>query len=326
MQMHHTVAALRLLGVTVDTTSAFDVDLRNYDLVHGVQLGAEFVRKCRVARIPVVHSTIYVNRRQAMRRQPLHGRVRHGVALARAALAGSHLEKASLYIDYWQRLALAFESSDLLLPNSPPEARHVASELAVTTPHMVVVNAVEPSIFSGSLHSDWEGRAGVVCAGRLEPRKNQLALLRAMSGSRISLTLAGDAHPHHAAYAAACAEEARATGALILPQQTPLALSRIYGAARVHALPSWSETTGLVNLEAAAAGCNIVAGQDERVEWYLGRDAWWCDPGSRASIRDAVELAHVSPPRSQLGERVLSDYTWEETARQTLAAYQAVLM
>ena len=90
-------------------------------------------------------------------------------------------------------------------------------------------------------------------------------------------------------------------------------------------LPSWFETTGLVSLEAALCGCNIVSTSQGYARDYFADFAWYCDPARSSSIRDAVEQAWASPPRPKLIDRVLANYTWEHTARESLRAYEMVL-
>ena len=70
-------------------------------------------------------------------------------------------------------------------------------------------------------------------------------------------------------------------------------LAPLYRASKVHALPSWSETTGLVSLEAALCGCNIVTTDRGYTRDYFGDMAWYCDPYDNRSIRRAVEAAHA---------------------------------
>jgi glycosyltransferase involved in cell wall biosynthesis len=98
-----------------------------------------------------------------------------------------------------------------------------------------------------------------------------------------------------------------------------------YRHARVHAVPSWFETTGLVSLEAAIAGCNIVSTSRGHAREYLGELAWYCDPDSKKSIRSAVLAAWEASEQSALRDRVLDHFTWEHAARATLNGYMLVI-
>ena len=93
----------------------------------------------------------------------------------------------------------------------------------------------------------------------------------------------------------------------------------------VHVLPSWFETTGLSSLEAAAMGCNIVITNRGDAKEYFGESAFYCDPGSPESIRQAVEEASLHEGNEALRKKILESYTWQQAALQTLTAYKHVM-
>jgi hypothetical protein len=99
-------------------------------------------------------------------------------------------------------------------------------------------------------------------------------------------------------------------------------LASAYAAAKVHALPGWFETPGLSTLEAAAAGCNVVSTDRGLAREYLEDMAWYCDPRSLESIREAVLAAYKAPRGERLGEHVRERYTWERAAERTLEGYR----
>ncbi len=102
-------------------------------------------------------------------------------------------------------------------------------------------------------------------------------------------------------------------------------LASAYAAAKVHVLPSWLETPGLSSLEAAAAGCTLVVSDRGLTREYFGDEAWYCDPRSFASIREAVLAAYAAPRAAALRARVRTEYTWERAAQKTLEGYQLAL-
>jgi glycosyltransferase involved in cell wall biosynthesis len=158
----------------------------------------------------------------------------------------------------------------------------------------------------------------------VEPRKNQLGLIRALQGTGIPLTIAGVNHPHHPDYAGAVHASA-GRHVRVVGEVTHEELVELYGQARVHAIPSEFETTGLVSLEASICGCNIVTTDAGYAREYFGDLAWYCSPHDPAGIRQAVSEALAAPPRLELRERVLNKFTWEQTAAATLAAYNDLL-
>lgn len=334
-QVEKTAEALREIGVTVEVTheEACDVGyLRGFDIVHGFGMKPDHFRITRAAGVPVAISSVYWRRSYLMadddRGQPLRRtvrRARKGLSLLRSSLRGvlgDHLERMG---EPYTSRRVQFELADVLIPNSLSEARAIVDDLGVSTPMHVAPNAADPGRFYPNpdiAHSD---KRDVLMAGRFEPHKNQLGLIRAMRGHEIAVRLIGPPHPDHGDYYAACRRAARGNIKLLDPVDHYEQLLEIYQRARVHALPSWYETTGLVSLEAALAGANIVTTDRGDTKDYFDGVAWFCDPAKPKTIRRAVERAYAAPPNDALRERVLDRFTWRQTAVHTLEAYRVAL-
>lgn len=325
-QIQQTARHLEARGVRATVTSVTHPALTGCDIVHSFGLQPEHLRRCRRAGVPVVSSTIYWSRRygcggiaeQFFTSRWAH-RIRMGLVLLGSALRGDYAAKCEAVTERQYRLRTVYEMSDLLLPNSSMEAKAIADELVVSTPMHVVPNAADARRFA----CDGGGGVGVVYAGRFEPHKNQLGLIQAMRGLRIPLTLVGPRHPHHEAYYRRCQRSLTSTMRILEPMDAEL--PDLFRSARVHAMPSWFETTGLASIEAALCGCNVVTTDRGYSREYFGELAWYCDPADRGSIRRAVEAAHEAPTRQELRERMLRHYTWEHTAAATHEAYEMVL-
>lgn len=331
-QLDQTAAALRSMGLGVSVVTNDETpELIDVDIVHGFGLSTEQIRLCRTARIPVALSTIWWSRdytagltKDLWHPKAVWSRAKFGVSMAMAAVRGHHIDKAWNWVERWQRARVQFEMADVLLPNSQLEAKAIYDDLKVTTPTHVVPNAVDPNEFLHVEQNSQHERTGALFVGRVEPHKNQLGAIRAMRGSSVCLTVRGYEHPHHPGYAGKCRMAAK--GNVTFHDPIPAGeLVDTYRGHKVHVLPSWFETTGLVSLEAALCGCNIVTTDRGFAREYFGDLAWYCDPAKPKSIREAVETAHASPFQEQLRQRVLERYTWRHTAEATLAAYRILL-
>ncbi|WP_335949702.1 glycosyltransferase [Salipiger bermudensis] len=164
----------------------------------------------------------------------------------------------------------------------------------------------------------------VLCVGRIEPRKNQLTLARAMRGLPLRLALAG--HEGDPAYAAQIRQEGGTQ--LILPGRLGTASGMLHSAlagARVFALPSWSEGASLAALEAAAAGVPMVLSDRSSEREYFGDLARYCDPGDPDSLhralRDTLDDPEAGARAQALQARVAETLDWQSHARATAAAY-----
>lgn len=169
-----------------------------------------------------------------------------------------------------------------------------------------------------------KGADYVLCVGRIEPRKNQLTLARAMCGLPLRVALAG--HEGDPAYAAQIRQEGGPQ--LILPGRIGNAdgmLRSALAGARVFALPSWSEGASLAALEAAAAGVPMVLSDRSSEREYFGDLARYCDPGDpqslRAALRETLDDPDTPARAEELQARVAATLDWQSYARATAKAY-----
>ena len=329
VQFRNTVSELRKLGVDVDTPEEAAFAPRDYDLVHVFWSDLSTLRRVRQAKKPVVVSTIYQSRDYLygldgiVRGVPrLRRKMSASIGAIRRAMREKTLDDAERILMPITERRFLFETADLLLPNSNNEGRRVVDELGVSTPWVVVRNGFDKSVFHPPAENG--SRSGVLLVARLEPRKNQMGLIRALRGTGIHLTITGYSHPHHPEYLNKCLKAGGDNVTYIAARDTQ-EIARLYQKARVHALPSWFETTGLASLEAAACGCAIVTTRRGDAEEYFGSRAQYCDPSDQRSIREAVEAAYEHGADQETQRYVASRYTWTHVAEQTLAAYKGLL-
>jgi glycosyltransferase involved in cell wall biosynthesis len=313
----------------VEVVEGIPPDASAFDLVHGLGLDAIDVRHFRLLHLPVALSSIYASYEYAMaldgqlaRKSEALRRGRLAASLAVAAVRLRHVAKVEALLARQTEHRLAFESADLLLPNARGEAELIHRELGVSTPTRVVPNGVDASVFQPPRET--RHRTGALYVGRIDPFKNQLGLIRALAHTDTALTIVGPVHPHHRSYLDQCRAEADGTVKFVfdVPHDE---LAPYYQTARVHVLPSWYETTGLVSLEAALCGCNVVSTVRGHAREYLGGDAWYCDPLNPRTIGSAVLSAARAEQRPQLRERILNRYTWDHVAQVTLSAYRSLV-
>jgi glycosyltransferase involved in cell wall biosynthesis len=217
--------------------------------------------------------------------------------------------------------------SSVLLPNSESEMARIRHDFPETVEarSVVVPIAVDPTLFN----SDFSGAAQefkdcILSVGRIERRKCQLQLVRALKGTGLRLVLIGKPGPNQIAYFEQIKREMDDSVTLV-DHVDHSSLRQYYAACKVHALVSWMETAGMSSLEAAAMGANIVITDKGDTRDYFGDLAYYCSPDSVPSIREALLRAHSAPRSTLLQERVLSKYTWTHTAQATFAAYRDVL-
>jgi glycosyltransferase involved in cell wall biosynthesis len=340
-QILRTRDQLQQLGVHVELWSRPSPPSHgSYDIAHLFHLTRldTYVQALALwrARMPYVLSTIYWPTNELERRgytgalRLLHLSVSEGWADLtkngiRAMLADGDWRWAMLpgsFVPLEQRARFLVETSLGLLPNSEAEGQ-VMRELGGRR-IIPVVNAADPPPAHPTPPREKLPEKFVLCAGRIEPRKNQLALVEALADGPLPLVLVGDPGPMHFDYYHRVQRAAR-RNAVLLPAHSREKLFGLYAAAEAHIAPAWYETPGLVSLEAAAAGTRVVTTDRGSTREYFGTQASYLDPGDKRSMRDAVERALATPRDNGLRERVLREFTWRRAAEQTLEAYDAAL-
>ncbi|WP_343726937.1 glycosyltransferase [Burkholderia seminalis] len=205
-----------------------------------------------------------------------------------------------------------FSLADRVVTNSEIESDTLARVFELPREKFVsVLNGVEPIFYDRQPASsfrdafDLRGRF-ILNVGNIEPRKNQLTLVRAMkSFPELKLVLIG--HQRDQAYARACLEaggdQVIYLGAL--PHESPI-LRAAYAACEVFCLPSTLETPGLAALEAHAAGARIAITRVGSTQEYFGHHVTYLDPNDVSSIAQSIRLAMTLEPAAARPERDLS--------------------
>lgn len=337
VQMEGTAKYLRRLGVTVEIHAGYErADTGAYDLLHFFNIidPEDLLGYALQTAKPYVISTIYVDYSEYDREHrkdligilsrvfPYHA-IEYFKTLAKYFLKGEKLSSLQyLWRGHAGSIRYLLKHAACLLPNSEHEYQRLLHDFGMAKTYAVVPNAIDPDVFPA--RGNEEERKGVLCVARIEGRKNQLNLVRAMKDLPLELHLVGKTSPNQQAYAAQCKLEA-GNNIFFHEQLDQQALAGLYRKAKVHVLPSWFETTGLSSLEAAAMGCNIVVSDKGDVKDYFGDLAYYCDPGDPGDIAQAVVRACEEPVKQELREKVFRDYTWEQAAQRTLEAYRMVL-
>lgn len=343
-QILNTAAALRRIGVQVDFTSGPCPDLGAADVVHLFHLDRVWENEplCRFVQRqgrPAVLSTIYWPPDEFDR----GGRAGGQGWLARAFGSRAYedlrlLQRSALAaarrprLDTFARLRWRFdagvrrilETAAVLLPNSRAERDAIAQRFGVERPAVVVPNAADVELFGEKPGERAPARRGVLCVGRIEPRKNQLALIEALRGLEAPLTVVGQPGRYSRAYGRRC-RAAAGPHVTFLSQQPPERLRALYRSAQVHACVSWYETPGLASLEAALCGCACVVTPGGSTREYFADEVLYCRPDDVGSIRRAVSEALEAPAPAGLARRVRDEFNWQRAAEETLSAYRLAL-
>lgn len=338
VQILNTAKYLRELGLTIDIRLCNEtIDYTGYDLVHFFNIirPADILVHIKRSRLPYVVSTIYVDYSEYEKkmRGGLAGLVfklfpadtiEYAKVVARRLLNGEKIVSPS-YLWLGQRRAIRkiIRGAAILLPNSHSEYKRLEARYGIPHRYKAIPNAIDPLLFQATISMPKDPSL-VICVGRIEGRKNQLSLIKALKDTSFRLIIIGSPSANQKAYDEACRNAAGPNISFVsnIPQQE---LIDYYQKATVHVLPSWFETTGLSSLEAAAMGCNIVITDKGDTREYFNNYAYYCEPDIPATILTAVEKAAIAPFNDQLRTKIFTQYTWKQTAQQTLEAYREII-
>jgi len=346
IQILKTKEYLEKLGIKVDISTELQPDLKKYNLVHFFNLirPQEIYLQARNAKKQgkkVVLSPIYVvyTEYDTKGRKGLFkllanlcssGQIEYLKVLARAVRNREFHRGTLIFLmnGYRKLQKKILDLVDFLLPNSQSEMNRIIEDFNLKHfPYLIVPNAVDRGLFKNNIRIDRELeelKDCVLCVARIEGSKNQLNVVKALKNLPYRLVLIGGIAPNHKQYFDQIKREAT-RNVYILDRVAHYLLPQFYALAKVHVLASWFETTGLSSLEAGIMDCNLVITEKGDTIEYFRDYAYYCEPDSVQSIKQAIIKAYESPVNPELKKHILNNFTWEKTAKKTLEAYEKVL-
>ena len=337
LQVVNTAHELKKLGVDVDIILAKDrVNYFKYDIIHlfNIIRPADHLYHIAKCNKPIVLSTIYLDYSEF----DIYGRV--GIQKMFFRVAGKngseylknnyrflksqdYLVSPEYILGHKRAVRKIVSKVDILLPNSNSEYDRLAKDYDIEKDFSVITNGINADIFSRIPKVDRIDNQ-IICVGQIYGLKNQFRLIKAANTLKVKVKIIGKSPPNHRKYYDLCRSisDSKVEFISFRPQEE---LLQYYAQSKVHALPSWFETTGLSSLEAGAMGCNLVVGNGGDTQEYFKDKASFCDANDINSIYLALEKELNKPIDYSFREYIFENYTWKHTANQTLLAYKKVL-
>jgi len=354
VQIENTAEELRNLGIEVDICSDLSIDMRGYDLIHIFQLDwipeiYFYFLKAEKYNKKIVFSPIHHNINEVKRfdDEYVFDYRRISKILFKNQFSRDTFKNVYRSIRDIKRIGPTIYSviygfknmqkrmlewSDHILVQTNREAEDLKNTFEVDFRWTKISNGVGKIYYE---NKDYEPKLKlkdyVICVGRIEPRKNQLKIIEAVTEIReqskedINLVFLGSYKgAKHLEYTYLFNEALKKNKWITHIDRVPYKdMPSYYKYAKVCCSASWFETTGLTVLEALFCGTNAVASGD-RARECLGDYASYCDPGDKKSIRIAIEK-ELKAPRPLLSDDMRREYTWENAARKTLEIYNCIL-
>lgn len=344
VRVPRTVALLRDRGVDARADFATDRGAAGADILHlfnvwppaaALNLIGQSVRSGS----PIVLSPIYMNLSEFASTRSQVSRVLRRFKKEKAIVTAledlsEHAKKsegAEPAPNFRSAVRTMAEAADFLVFVSEHERRLIASLGVPVVNSKVVRNAVDYRKFSETSGALFAERFGVedyvLCVGRLESRKNQALLARAVAGTGLPIVFIGhDGDEQYADTVRAIA----GPNALFIPRIEPEddLLASAYAGARAFCLPSFAEGAPLAALEAAAAGVPLVLSNRSGEKEYFGSLATYVDPFDLLGLREAVIAAHArgydDDHRAALKDLVKRQFAWDRHVDDLIEVYETV--
>lgn len=338
VQIVNTSKYLKEYGIEVDLHLTTDkISYEQYDLLHFFNIirPADILHHIHQTKKPFVVSPVLVDYSEydKFHRTGLAGKlfrhisaskIEYMKAIARR-LKGSDRIRSSSYLWKGHKASIKeiLHKTSMVLPNSYMEYEKLTASYSISPPYVVVPYGIDEEVFRVDDTIEKDPNL-VLCVGRIEGIKNQLNLIKALNNTNYQLLLIGAPAANQPGYHQLCRRIAGKNVSFI-EYLSHSELVEYYRKAKVHILPSWFETCGIVSLEAGAMGCNLVISNRGFSSEYFEDLVVYCDPASPDSIFEAVEKAAKSEPQKKMKEKILEKYTWKQAAIKTLEGYKQVL-
>ncbi len=222
----------------------------------------------------------------------------------------------------WRRVVRALDAAGTVLVLAQGERRDIMDDTGWRGDNYRVVPNGLPD------HRDVEGLPwsdrdpGLLVVGRVEPRKRQLDVAKAAAELGVPTTFVGELTRSAPRYAEEFRRLVDRSGSLTYTGRLdPDEVVRLMGRHRVLLNMSWVEVQSLVDLEAAAMGCYVVASPAGHSAEWLPHHVTTVDRFDVAgAVRQARHLATLDagPPPFEY------QFSWEDAARGLLDTYSAL--
>ncbi|MCK4433878.1 glycosyltransferase family 4 protein [Candidatus Bathyarchaeota archaeon] len=231
-----------------------------------------------------------------------------------------------------------FRAADIIVVNSVAEKTVLLDIVGheIESKTKIVYNGVDEEIYGRPITqkmrslfaTKYKLRDYVLSIGRIQPRKNQMMLIRACKKLDLPCVLIG--RPYDRYYAQKVFKELKDAKIKYryiryLKPDSDMLISA-YLNARIVALPSAFETPGLVALEAASLGRTVVVTKIGSAPEYFRENAYYVDPEDEDNITKEIQKAWNNPfDEEQVRKFVLENYPWKKTAQSISQIYQELV-
>jgi len=297
IQLRQYMAALCRLGIQVEMSPDPFCSIADADIVHLSNLDRPletfwFYWRARRASKPIVLSAIH-HPREAVLRFEHQARTSWKFRLLNRIVnyAGAEMSKNAIRVLLMPRLLVPFLllvvvgftraqkkllSADAIILLSQKEADDIVADFSIAVPQsLVIYNRIDTECaeqIARRQASGGERDIDFLCVGRIEPRKNQLFILRAAELCGFSVIFVGATNPSEQKFVDMFEQEIERGQSSYLGPLPRDEVIDLMCRAKAHVSASWFEVSSLVDIEAAAAGAIVLSSKNGASNEVLGED------------------------------------------------------
>ncbi|NVK27892.1 MAG: glycosyltransferase family 4 protein [Flavobacteriia bacterium] len=318
-QVTETARELERLGVDVDIIlSGQRMRVSDYDLLHFFNLGrpADLLRYPNWKSKPTFVSTIWVDYGNGNQNEWLK-------AIARGLIGNDKLPPLNYILQGHEKsMAEVVDNADLFITTTNLEVEKLKDSFSNAEPTYVVHPGLNRD-FIETLPPEKEERSGILCVGRFESLKNQLAVIEATNGWDEPVTFVGNPASNNPSYYRKC-RAAAGPNHSFRPHASMHALQMLYRSHKLVVVPSHFETFGLTALEALSQGCNLVLSKSTGAAEVLGTHARLFDSNNVDELSSAIKEQLEADSQTE-GKKFARQFSWEVAAKKLVELYQTRL-
>ncbi len=171
----------------------------------------------------------------------------------------------------------------------------------------------------------------VLCVGINKPHKNLSTLIQAWQRARLNvpLVIAGAWDTRYGHKGARSEERGGGSEIKWIRNVEDIDLAALYSCATVFVMPSLYEGFGLPLLEAMACGAPVIVSKASSLPEVAGQAASFFDPRDTRELATLISrVVNDRALQAEMRDRSLArakEFSWERTARETLAVYRSVM-
>lgn len=305
-------------------------DLTSYDVVHifniqVVDFAYSLVKKCKMNNKKICLSPIIWDMTDGIYVSYYFQFFSNFKLLGRFSLVRKFVD--IIMLKHKKKIKYILENCDYVLPNSTEEDNYLRKKYKVNYNSVIVPNCIDVKITNAIDKIDYNNY--ILEVGRIEPIKNQLGLLLSlMDNPEIPLIFIGRKNESYKNYLEKLDKLALKRGNTYFIEHMPQEqLVAFYKNAKVHVLPSFRESPGLVTLEALYYNTNVVVSSERYcpIGYYnFDKIADICNPYDINSIKNAVLKAYERA-RPSLGDKYFDFISYNNAAKITREVYNDII-